>query len=88
LYAAVRNLRENNAPDTTLEAVFESVTTNHPNDWLLSVEMAELAHKSNDGALQKKIIDHLEKIKIKRPEIAHLITNGLELIFENTSIVL
>jgi phenylalanine-4-hydroxylase len=50
--------------------------------------MAELAHKSNDGALQKKIIDHLEKIKIKRPEIAHLITNGLELIFENTSIVL
>jgi phenylalanine-4-hydroxylase len=88
LYAAVRNLRENNAPDTTLEAVFESVTANHPNDWLLSVEMAELAHKSNDGALQKKIIDHLEKIKIKRPEVAHLITNGLELIFENTSIVL
>ncbi|WP_396197743.1 aromatic amino acid hydroxylase [Flavobacterium sp.] len=84
LYATVRNLREKNTSDTTLASVFESVVANHPNDWLLSVEIVELAHKINDKTLKNKVIDHLENIKIKRPEIAHLITNGLELLVENS----
>jgi phenylalanine-4-hydroxylase len=84
LYATVRNLREKNTSDTTLASVFESVVANHPNDWLLSVEIVELAHKINDKTLENKVIDHLENIKIKRPEIAHLITNGLELLVENS----
>jgi phenylalanine-4-hydroxylase len=85
LYATVRNLREKNTSDTSLLAsVFESVVANHPNDWLLSVEMVELAHKINDKALENKVINHLENIKVKRPEIAHLISNGLELIVQNS----
>ncbi len=83
LYASLRNIRENNTSDTTLEALFNSVTANHPNDWLLSVEIAELAHKTNDQVLVKKVSNHLENVKNKRPEIAHLITNGLDLIFKN-----
>jgi phenylalanine-4-hydroxylase len=81
LYATVRKLRENKATDTPIEAVFASVTANHTNDWLLSVEIAELAHKSKNEVLTKKVCDHLEQVKNKRPEIAHLITNGLGLIF-------
>jgi HAD superfamily hydrolase (TIGR01549 family) len=78
LYATVRKLRENKATDTPIEAVFASVTANHTNDWLLSVEIAELAHKSKNEVLTKKVCDHLEQVKNKRPEIAHLITNGFE----------
>lgn len=81
LYASVRSLREKNTSDTTLASVFESVVANHPNDWLLSVEIAELAHKKKDEDLAKKVSDHLVNVKNKRPEIAHLITNGLNLIF-------
>ena len=82
LYQSVRNIRTNNASDTTLKEAFGAVSANHPNDWLLSVEIAELAKKENNTDLISKVLNHLEKVKSNRPEIAHLIDGGLELIFE------
>ena len=82
LYQSVRNIRTNNASDTTLKEAFGAVSANHPNDWLLSVEIAELAKKENNTDLISKVFNHLEKVKSNRPEIAHLIDGGLELIFE------
>ena len=82
LYQSVRNIRTNNASDTTLKEAFGAVSANHPNDWLLSVEIAELAKKENNTVLISKVFNHLEKVKSNRPEIAHLIDGGLELIFE------
>ncbi|MFA7445697.1 MAG: aromatic amino acid hydroxylase [Flavobacteriaceae bacterium] len=82
LYKAVRNLREGNHSETTLKEAFGAVSANHPNDWLLSVEIAELAHKQNNQDFVEKVLNHLEKVKQNRPQIAHLINNGLELIFE------
>ena len=32
-----------------------------------------------------KILNHLEKLKINRPEVAHLIDGGIELIFEKAT---
>lgn len=82
LYRAVRNIREGKTSEITLKEAFGAVTANHPNDWLLSVEIAELVHKENNQDFLDKVLNHLEKVKQNRPEIAHLVNNGLELIFE------
>ena len=86
LYASVRNIRGNKPAITTLKEAFASVTANHPNDWLLSVEIAELAKKEENLDLVDKVLNHLEKVKTNRPEVAHLIDGGLELIFEKANV--
>jgi phenylalanine-4-hydroxylase len=83
LYASIRNIRENKSTTITLKEAFTAVTSGHPNDWLLSVEIAELAQKERNSDLVNKVLNHLENVKTNRPKIAHLIANGLELIFEN-----
>lgn len=85
LYRNIRNIREGKNASVTLKEAFGAVSSNHSNDWLLSVEIAELAHKENNNDLVDKVLNHLEKVKTKRPEIAHLIKNGLDLIFEKVS---
>lgn len=86
LYLSVRNIREEKSATCTLKEAFASVSAGHPNDWLLSVEIAELAKKDNNSELVDKVLNHLEKIKINRPEIAHLVDGGLELIFEKANV--
>ena len=82
LYLNIRKLRAGKPAEITLKEAFGAVTANHENDWLLSVEIAELAKKENYSDLIDKVLNHLEKLKTKRPEIAQLIKGGLELIFE------
>ncbi len=82
LYLNIRKLREGKPAEISLKEAFGAVTANHENDWLLSVEIAELAKKENHSDLIDKVLNHLEKLKTKRPEISHLIEGGLELIFE------
>lgn len=85
LYLSVRNIREGKPAATTLKEAFASVSAGHPNDWLLSVEIAELAKKEGNSDLVDKVLNHLEKVKSNRPEIVHLVDNGLELIFEKAN---
>jgi phenylalanine-4-hydroxylase len=85
LYANVRTIREKKSAAITLKEAFAAVTSGHPNDWLLSVEIAELAQKEENSDLVNKVLNHLENVKTNRPEIAHLITNGLVLIFEKAN---
>jgi phenylalanine-4-hydroxylase len=83
LYKSVRHIREGNDNNESLRNIFQDVKLNHPKDWLLSVEIAELlVTKNNDNELIQEVLIHLEKIKENRPEVAKLITNGLELIFK------
>ncbi|UGS21682.1 aromatic amino acid hydroxylase [Flavobacterium cyclinae] len=86
LYLSVRNIREGKPAATTLKEAFASVSAGHPNDWLLSVEIAELAKKEGNSDLVDKVLNHLEKVKNNRPEIVHLVDNGLELIFEKANV--
>ncbi|MES2811980.1 MAG: aromatic amino acid hydroxylase [Bacteroidota bacterium] len=85
LYRNIRNIRENKPAEITLKEAFGAVTSNHPNDWLLSVEIVELTHQNNDNEFTDKVVNHLENLKLRRPEVAHLITNGLDLIFDKVS---
>lgn len=82
LYQQVRSIRETNSHETLLTSIFEKIKTNHPNDWLLSVEITELLKNSNQPQLLQEVLSHLESLKTRRPEVAHLISGGLDLIFD------
>lgn len=87
LYHTVRNIRETKDTTTSLAPIFEKLKEEHCNDWLLSVELAELLKARNETQLLSEILSHLENLKKQRPEVAQLISNGLELIFEKEETV-
>ena len=82
LYHTVRNIRETKDTTTSLAPIFEKLKEEHSNDWLLCVELAEILEARNETQLLNEILSHLENLKKQRPEVAQLISNGLELIFE------
>ena len=79
LYEAVRNIREGENTKFSLQAAFDILKKHHPKDWLLSVEIYELAY-GKDEKLAAEVLEHLEKVKQQRPKVAHLVDNGLGLI--------
>ncbi|HLN96383.1 MAG TPA: aromatic amino acid hydroxylase [Flavobacterium sp.] len=83
-YQMVRDIREGRS-DAPLETIFNDVAEHYPNDWLLSVEIAELLHERRDPMLHT-VLDYLERLKARRPEVAHLIANGLDLILEKENV--
>lgn len=83
LYQAIRTLREENKSSESVATVFSTLKSNHPNDWLLSVEIVEILKDKNEPQLIQEVLIHLEKVKQNRPEIGHLISGGLELIFKS-----
>jgi phenylalanine-4-hydroxylase len=87
LYHTVRNIRETKDMTTSLAPIFEKLKEEHSNDWLLCVELAELLKARNETQLLNEILSHLENLKKQRPEVAQLISNGLELIFEKEETV-
>ncbi|MGQ7946642.1 aromatic amino acid hydroxylase [Flavobacterium sp. WC2509] len=86
LYQTVRSIRESNDNTTSLEPIFIKLQQNHPNDWLLSIELIELLNARKETDFIQQVILHLERLKKQRPELGKLISNGLELIFENETI--
>lgn len=86
LYQTVRMIRENKDSKSELKAVFEKLQKNHSNDWLLSVEIAELLKDSNEDQLLQEVLVYLDQLKVKRPEVAHLIAGGLDLIFDKKAV--
>ena len=82
LYQTIRNIRETKDTETSLVPIFDKLHTNHPNDWLLAVEIAELLKDRNEPQLLQEIMVYLDQLKVKRPEVAHLIAGGLDLIFD------
>jgi phenylalanine-4-hydroxylase len=86
LYQAVRSIRETKDRHTSLDAIFEKLKENHPNDWLLPIEITELLKDREENQQLQKTKNYLDKLKERRPEVAHLISGGLDLIFESNSI--
>jgi len=87
MYQNIRNIREGKAERMSVADTFYKLKANHPNDWLLSVEIVEQLHKNNGGELLGEVMMHLDTVKAKRPEVAHLIDGGLDLIFEKEKAV-
>ncbi|WP_046746271.1 aromatic amino acid hydroxylase [Kordia zhangzhouensis] len=78
LYAKVRSYRTGTDRSVSLSTIFDKLTANHANDWLLLIELYEVA--TNDSSLQETIVERLQSLQNERPEIAHLIADGIELI--------
>lgn len=79
-YREVRDMRESKKASTQqLSAIFEELCKDHSNDWLLSLEIYELVYE-DDSAFAKAVLKHLNVLQETRPEIAHLIKNGIELL--------
>lgn len=79
LYESVRNIREGKNTKYSLEAAFDILQKHHPKDWLLSVELFELAH-GQDEKLASRVLDHLKDVRARRPEVSHLIDGGTDLV--------
>jgi phenylalanine-4-hydroxylase len=82
LYHSVRKIRETKDTTTSLEPIFQRLKEDHPKDWLLAIEITELLKNRNEPKLLQEVLSYLEKLKENRPDVAHLIDGGLELIFE------
>lgn len=79
LYNNVREKRETNN-DADLSNILNTLINEHPKDWLLSIEILELAKKENNINLYDKAINHLQDVQKERPEVAHLIKDGIAII--------
>jgi phenylalanine-4-hydroxylase len=78
LYEGIRNIRENKPTNFTLTQIHHKLQS-HPEDWLARLELFELA-KTLESDLALVLIMELNQLKISRPEVKKLITDGLELI--------
>ncbi|MFK7808456.1 MAG: aromatic amino acid hydroxylase [Saprospiraceae bacterium] len=79
-YALVRQLREEETQkDEKLKTIFQSLKNDHPKQWLLTLELLELAEGEE---LQKELSQHLEELRAAHPNLKQLINGGLELLEE------
>lgn len=85
MYQTVRDFRENKNTNADLNQILETLKSNYPTDWLLSVEILEVAEKNQLSELKDKTLAHLENLKTKRADVKHLIEFGIELILESVN---
>ena len=79
LYDEVRQLRESNATtEDSLSKIFSKLRSTFYNDWLLVLELYELALSFN-FAIQFELIEYLERLQ-ENSEYQQLISNGLQLL--------
>ena len=79
LYQEIRSMREGKIDTENVFEIFEIVRVKHSNDWLLPLEIAEILHNEKATSFLEIVLNYLEKLKLKRPEVRHLIENGLGL---------
>lgn len=76
LYKSVSNIRHGENTKFSLNAAFDILKKHHKNDWLLSIEIYELA-VDVDQSLADDVKAYLLELKKRRPEISHLIEDGM-----------
>jgi len=80
LYQQIREYREGRNTTISRNKVFQEIKNNHPKDWLLPVELYELARNNGDGTFAQEIYGYLENMKHDRPKLGRLIDDGLQLV--------
>ncbi len=81
LYEKVNELRnEAKVAEGAILTILEELKESHPTDWLLAVELYEVAKSNQHLTLVAQITDYLETVKQGRPKVAHLIDDGLSLV--------
>ena len=77
LYQKVRKYRLGPEENRDYLKTLVNETESYEDEWLLTLELLEL---SSDDSLSASLLSRLNSIKTKKPEIAHLIDDGLSLI--------
>lgn len=80
LYSQIREFREGTNTTISRNKVFKEVKANYPEDWLLSIELYELAKNNNDTSFAEEILEHLQEVKQQHPALGHLIDDGIDLV--------
>ena len=86
LYRQIREFREGTNTTISRNKVFKEICNNYPDDWLLSVELYELAKNNNDEAFAREILHHLQEVKKEHPDLGHLIDDGIKLV-DNAGVI-
>ncbi len=84
LYSQVRDYREGRNTTISRNKVFQEIKSNFPKDWLLSVELYELAKKNQNQSFAHEIKVYLENVKQDNPKVGRLIDDGLGLASKKT----
>ncbi|KAA2219932.1 aromatic amino acid hydroxylase [Maribacter flavus] len=79
LYQQIRDYRNGKNTTISRNKVFKVLTKKYPLDWLLSVELYELAVGNQDLDFASDIKAHLNSIKLENPKLGHLIDDGIAL---------
>jgi len=79
LYNDVREMRNKGTfSEEKAKDIFDSINNN--SDWLLTLELYELAVNNNATTFKTTLLKRLENLKKERTEIAHLIDSGTSLL--------
>lgn len=80
LYAEVRELRKSNFNVTEFQKIWKTAVTEFPQEWLLKVDLYEMALKEKSlNGLSSEILHELNQLKKLKPELSALIENGIKL---------
>ncbi|WP_339715894.1 aromatic amino acid hydroxylase [uncultured Kriegella sp.] len=79
-YEQIRHFRQGKNTTISRNKVFTELQEKHPSDWLLPIELYELAKNNGDERFALEIKAHLEKIKHDCPGTGRLIDDGLALV--------
>ena len=87
LYQQVRDYREGKNRTISRTKVLEQLIEKHSTDWLLPVELYELAFKGDEKVLCESILQHLETIKQNKPQVGKLIDDGVNIVRAQVNIL-
>jgi phenylalanine-4-hydroxylase len=79
-YRQIREFREGINTTISRHKVFLEICDEFPEDWLLSIELYELAKNNGDSDFAEEIATHLESVKQNKPKVGRLIDDGLQLV--------
>ncbi len=84
LYQEIRKLREGGNNKHKMAEIWKKVSGEHPNEWLLVIEMLELVRLFNiNTGLEEEVLGRLDQLQKAKPELHQLIKNGLSLVNKN-----
>lgn len=79
LYQQIRDIREKKSLNFSFENIYQALKK-HPEDWLARLELLELTKSNNKTELSEILINELNELKISKPDIEKLISDGLDLL--------
>jgi phenylalanine-4-hydroxylase len=80
LYKKVRNIREGKLKPEKLNLIFEEIGENFTSEWLLLLEILEIAQQFDNQKVIQKTQFLLNQFQKKQPNLAHFVNNELALV--------